>query len=237
MWCLDVLHARLIQQKSVKEYTIIPFGATDVKITKQGPVSRLYAMIFDGSKKFNGVILFRGQLADMVKDIQLYYVYKVKLAKSPSGDNVFLATTFTKFDNGQPIPESVENFIVNYLGIRKITIAETTQNLSRRVGDKFVDEFDMRAIEGVVIRGLSGKRASGTDWALYVVTDGSVVEDTITPEGYIVPAQFTVWIPSFMMKYAEESKLLLIGTISLSDKEPQMNAIYVHPIVAIPLQR
>jgi len=148
MWCLDVLHARLIQQKSVKEYTVIPFGATDVRMTKQGPVSRLYATIFDGNKRFNGVILFRGQMADMVKDIQLYYAYKVKLAKSLGGDNVFMATTFTRFDDGQPIPESVENYIANYLGIKKITIAETAQNLSRRIGDKFVDEFDLRVIEG-----------------------------------------------------------------------------------------
>jgi hypothetical protein len=40
-----------------------------------------------------------------------------------------------------------------------------------------------------------------------------------------------------MLKYAEDSKLLFVGTIVLADKEPQMNAIYVYPIVSIPIQR
>jgi len=236
-WCLDVLHARLVQQKDVKEYLVIPYGATDVRITRQGPQARLYSLIFiSKEKRINGVIIFRGQLADMVKDIQLYYLYKVKLAKMPTADNVFLATTLTRFDDGQPVPQTVPEFIDSVLGIKKITIADSIKHLSRKV-DKYVDEFDLRAIEGVVIRHASGKRPSGTDWAFYVVTDGSVMEDVITPEGYVVPTQFTVWVPAHMLRYAEDSKLLFVGTIVLADKEPQMNAIYVHPIISIPLQR
>jgi len=237
-WCLDVLHARLVQQKNVREYTVIPYGASDVRITKQGPVARLYAIIVDGNQRVNGVILFRGQLADAVKDVQLYYAYRTKLMRSPSGTNVFVATTFTRFEDGQPLPDTVENFITNYLGIRKILIAESAQNLSRRVGDKFVDEFDLRAIEGVVLRYSTGKRPSGSDWAVYVVTDGSVTDDVITPDGYIIPSQFTVWVPAFMLRYAEDSKLLFVGTLSpTSSREIQMNAIYVHPIVSIPITR
>jgi hypothetical protein len=236
-WCLDVLHARLVQQREVKEYLVIPYGATDVRITKQGPQARVYAIIFiDKEKRVNGVIVFRGQLAEMVRDIQLYYLYKVKLARMPTADNVFLATTLTKFDDGQPIPQPVPEFIQNILGIKKISIAESTKYLSRKI-DKFVDEFDLRAIEGVVIRYATGKRPSGTDWAFYVVTDGSVDQDILTPEGYVIPTQFTVWVPSYMLKYAEDSKLLFVGTIVLADKEPQMNAIYVYPIVSIPIQR
>ncbi len=235
-WCLDVLHARLVQQQLQREYIVIPYGATDVKMTSQGPVARLYAIIvLEGQKRVNGVILFRGQLAEMIKDIQLYYLYKVRLARSPARDNVFHATTLTKFDSGQPISYSVTEFIEKLLGIRKITIAESTKYLSRKI-DKFVDVFDLRYVEGVVIRYSRGKRPSGTEWAFYVITDGSVDQDIITPEGYVIPSQFTVWVPSYMLKYAEDSKLLFLGTIVLRDKEPQMNAIYVHPIISIPLQ-
>jgi hypothetical protein len=238
LWCLDVLHARLVQQKAVREYIVIPYGATDVRMTKQGPQSRLYAITFiERDKKVNSVILFRGQLADIVRDIQLYYAYRVKLAKSPIGDNVFIATMMTKFDNGQPLPQPVPDLIQGLLGIKKIQISDSVYNLSRKV-DKFVDEFDLRAVEGVVLRYATGKRPSGTDWAFYIVTDGSVDQDILTPEGYIIPAQFTVWVPSFMLRYAEDSKLLFVGTLSLtSQKEVQMNAIYVHPIVSIPLTR
>jgi len=236
VWCLDVLHARLVQQRDIKEYMVVPYGATDVRMTKQGPQSRLYAIIADGSRRVNGVIVFRGQLAETVKDVQLYYLYKVKLARSPTSDSLYFATTLTRFDDGQPLPQPVPDFIERYLGVKKITIAESVKYLSRRV-DRFVDEFDLRAVEGVVLRYATGKRASGTDWAFYVITDGSVDEDIITPEGYVVPAQFTVWVPSFMLRYAEDSKLLFVGTITLADKEPQMNAIYVHPIVSIPLTR
>jgi len=237
IWCLDVLHAKLVQQRDIKEYLVIPYGVSDVRNTKQGPQSRLYSLIFlEKSKKINGVIVFRGQNAEMVRNIQLFYLYRVKLAKAPTLDNIFFATTLTKFDEGQPIPQPINEFIENYLGIKKITIADSIKFLSRKI-DNYVDEFDLRAIEGIVIRYAQGKRPSGTDWAFYVISDGSIDQDIITPEGYIIPTQFTVWVPSFMLKYAEDSKLLFIGTISLADKEPQMNAIYVHPIISIPLMR
>jgi hypothetical protein len=234
-WCLDVLHARLVQQRVVRDYKVIPYGAGDVRMTKQGPLSRLYALIFpEEKKKVNGVILFKGAQAEMVRNVRYYYLYNVKLSKPPTADNLFMATTFTTFDDGQPIPHSVPDFIEKFLGVKKITIAESAQHLSRKV-DKYVDEFDLRAIEAVVIRPATGKRPSGTDWGFYVVTDGSVDQDILTPTGYVIPAQFTVWVPPFMMRYAEESKLLFIGTISpSSNKEIQMNAIYVHPIIALP---
>lgn len=236
-YCLDVLYARLVQQKTVREYVVIPFGATDVRQTKQGPQSRLYALVFIDNRRVNSVILFRGQLADMVKDVQLYYAYRTRLMRSPAGDNVFFATTFTEFKNPQPIPQGVPEFIEKVLGVRRVTIAESAQSLSRKI-DKFVDEFDLRLVEGVVLRCMTGKRPSGSEWAFYVITDGSLDDDRIMPDGTVIPSQFTVWVPHFMAKYAEDSKLLFLGTLTTtSSREVQMNAIYVHPVISVPLMR
>jgi len=236
-YCLAVLHARLVQQRTVREYVVVPYGATDVRNTKQGPQSRLYSLIFIDNKRVNGVILFRGQMADVVKDVQLFYAYKVRLMRSPASDNVFVATTFTEFKDPQPIPQSVPEFIERVLGIKRVTIAESGHNLSRKI-DKFVDEFDLRAIEGVVVRYMTGKRPSGSDWAFYVITDESIDHDVLLPDGTVIPSQMTVWVPAFMAKYAEESKLLFVGTLTTaSTREVQMNAIYVHPVISIPVLR
>ena len=152
---------------------------------------------------------------------------------------LYSATNVTKFDNPKPLPVDPVRFLYEYVGVRKIAIADTLRYPSRREqGGKFVDEFDLRAIQGIALRYAKGNRPSGGQWAFYVIADDSVgVDDVVTPEGRIIPSQFTVWVPARFVKYAEESDLLFVGTVDISQPEgmPFMNAISIVPIRARPI--
>jgi hypothetical protein len=239
-YVLEVLTVRYKSQLPTIEVAVIPFGITDIRITPQGPISRIYAILQKRgeSKAQVGVIVNRGQQANLVDEVQLFYLYKsVRLSQFSSDSNVFFSTQLTRFDDPQPFPDDPLS-LLKKIGVVNLKIAETPYKLSKRIGEdsKYVDEFDLRGISGIVVRYNTGKRPSGTDWALYVISDDSVAEEQVTPEGYIVPSQLTVWVPRRFLKYDIDSKIYCVGTLSLSDrKEPFMNAIYVHPIIAKPL--
>lgn len=240
-YSLEVLWVKVASQPPTQEYSVIPFGVTDVRMTSQGPVSRVYALIRKKGegKEEMGVILFKGHLADMVKDVRCLSAYKsVRLAKLRTG-NVYFATSMTKFEGPVTLPIDAYTFFKKHLGVPEIKIAETPYKQSKKV-DKYVDEFDLRIITGIVLRYNFGKRAKTfSDWAVYTISDDSVGgSDVITNEGYIIPSQFTVWIPRQFLLYDVDSKLMFVGTVSITeDKEPFMNAIYVHPIYAKPIVR
>jgi hypothetical protein len=239
-YVLEVLTVRYKSQLPTIEVAVIPFGITDIRITPQGPISRIYAILQKRgeSRAQIGVIVNRGQQANLVDEVQLFYLYKsVRLSQFSSDSNVFFSTQLTRFDDPQPFPDDPLS-LLKKIGVVNLKIAETPYKLSKRIGEdsKYVDEFDLRGVSGIVVRYNTGKRPSGTDWALYVISDDSVAEEQVTPEGYIVPSQLTVWVPRRFLKYDIDSKIYCVGTLSLSDrKEPFMNAIYVHPIIAKPL--
>jgi len=239
-YVLEVLTVRYKSQLPTIEVLVIPFGITDIRITPQGPISRIYAITRKkGDNKTNvSVIINRGHQATLVDEIQLFYLYKsVRLSQFSSEGNVFFSTQLTRFEDPQPLPDDPLS-LLKKIGVTDLKIAETPYKLSKRVGEdeKYVDEFDLSGISGIVLRYNTGKRPSGTDWALYVISDDSVSDEQVTPEGYVIPSQLTVWIPKRFLKYDIDSKIYCVGTLSLSDrKEPFMNAIYVHPIIAKPL--
>jgi hypothetical protein len=239
-YVLEVLTVRYKSQLPTTEYLVIPFGITDVRITTQGLISRIYCIFRKkGETKTKvGVIINRGQQATLIDEVQLFYMYKnVRLSQFSSEGNVLFSTQLTRFDEPQPIPNDPLSLLKS-VGVVNLKIAETPYKLSKRVGEdeRYVDEFDLRGVEGIVLRYNIGKRPSGTDWALYVISDDSVSNEQITPEGYIVPSQLTVWVPKRFLKYDIDSKIYCVGTIVAQEKkEPFMNAIYVHPIIAKPL--
>jgi len=239
-YVLEVLWVRYASQPPTTDVLVIPFGVTDIRVTAQGPISRIYAITRKkGETKTQvSVIVNRGQQASLVDEVQLFYIYKsVKLSQFSSEGNLFFSTPITKFEDPQPIPDDPIS-LLKKVGVIDVKISETPYKLSRRIGEdeKYVDEFDLRGITGIVVRYNTGKRPSGSDWAVYTISDDSVAEEQITPEGYIIPSQFTVWVPKRFLKFDIDSKIYCVGTISLSErKEPFMNAIYVHPIIAKPL--
>jgi len=239
-YVLEVLWVRYASQLPTTEFLVIPFGVTDIRITAQGPISRIYAILRKkGETKTQiGVIVNRGQQATLVDEVQLFYLYKsVRLSQFSSEGNVFFSTQLTKFEEPQPLSDDPLT-LLKRIGVIDLKIAETPYKLSKRVGEdeRYVDEFDLRGISGIVVRYNTGKRPTGTDWAVYTISDDSVSDEQITPEGYIIPSQLTVWVPKRFLKYDVDSKLYCVGTLAISSrKEPFMNAIYVHPIIAKPL--
>jgi hypothetical protein len=119
---------------------------------------------------------------------------------------------------------------------KQITVRESVMYPSN-VNNKYVDEFDLRAIDGIVVRYNYGKRANGTNWAVYSITDMSApAENEVTPDGKIIPSTLTVWVPYQLLKWDKDSEVMVVGTVQIGGNgEPFMNAILVYPIYAIPL--
>lgn len=229
-YCLDLLKIKLLAQPSVKEYIVIPFGITDPIVTKgSGILSRIYIMHKSPeASSFNlGVLVCRGQQASLSEQVQLFTAYRVKM--SPYGSNLFFAGSSTVFQNPQYISQSPLS-LLEKIGVKNVTLNNVHNSLSRREG-KYIDEFDLRGIRGYVLRWNTGKRPSGSNWAVYSINDGTITEDIISPDGKVVPVNFTVWIPHRFLKYDVDSELYFVGTVQTTkDNEVFMNAIYVYPI-------
>ena len=233
-YAIRVFWIRHVAKPPSKEFIVIPFGYVETRISKttNTPISRIYVMLYTEDKKLEkSVIICRGLQADLWKDIELFMVYRVRLF---STDGVLIATNDTEFREPKSLNMDPLDFLRRYVGVKMFKLKDVYKNLSRKQG-QYVDEFDIKAIDAIVIRSATGKRPDGTNWAFYVVSDDSVgPEEEVDEEGRIIPTQFTVWVPSSLAKYAEDSELILYGTVQLNkDNIPFMNAIGlipVHPI-------
>lgn len=208
-YVLELLWVLYAAQPPAEQVIFISLGYTDVRMTQQGPVSRIYGLAkAKGDKSFKrAVIVCKGPQADLIKQVIPLRVYKVKVARVAKADNVFFATNQTQFTDPQPLPLDPIEFITNEVKVPVVKLADAASNMSKRQG-KYVDEFDWRALVGIVVRYNFGTRPSGGKWAVYTVSDDSLTGNYISPEGYIVPTAFTVWVPYDMMKYDVDSKLL-----------------------------
>jgi len=208
-YVLELLWVLYAAQPPAEQIIFISLGYTDVRLTQQGPLSRIYGLAkAKGDKSFKrAVIVCRGPQADLVKQVIPLRVYKLRVARMARADNVFFATSQTQFSEPQPLPVDPLDFIGRELGVPVLRLADVASNLSKKQG-KYVDEFDWRVLVGIVVRYNFGTRPSGGKWAVYTVSDDSLTSNYISPEGYIVPTAFTVWVPFDMMKYDVDSKLL-----------------------------
>ncbi|MCW1309284.1 MAG: hypothetical protein QXP04_01180 [Candidatus Nanoarchaeia archaeon] len=231
-YSIGATQARLCAQPPTEEYLIVPFGITDIRITTKGEQSRIYALVKGkGFEKFvPAPILCRGEKADLVNNIKLFYAYKTRLAKF--FENVYMATSQTTLENSEIVNADPIQVIITHTGAKMITLAQAPLMPSRKIGG-YVDELDLRIIRCYIVRWNTGKRQSGTDWAVYTVTDGTVENVGTTPDGKIIPPTMTVWVPKLFLRYDVESEVYVVGTISFAENEPFMNAIYVHPIHSI----
>ncbi len=233
-YSLRVLYVRVSAQPPTKDFVVIPFGVQDPRMTQGGKVvARVMVYSKVGEKFEKRVILFKDNLTGEVSNVQLFHAYKVSLSEFR---NVFMATTKTKFENPKPIPMEPLKFLIQELGIPLINISQVPHFLSKKQ-DKFVDEFDLRAIRCIITRWNKWARKSGFgEGAVYNVSDDSVNQTHVSDEGIIVPTELTVWTPASQLKYDTESEVVVVGTIDISSSnEPFMNAICVIPIHAKPI--
>lgn len=237
-YAIRVLWVRIAAQPPTKGYIVIPFGIREPRTAKSSGItqSRIYVMVKGLKKRLEKkVIVCKGAFSGLCNDVRLFHAYKTELSAFTT---IFFASSKTKFTNPKPLPVEPTKFLVEHVGASPIKIAKTPYKPSKKdKTGRYTDEFDLRLIKGIVLRYNKGKRADGSDWAVYTVSDESIGKERVTPNGKIIPSQFTVWVPSSMMKYDTESELLFLGTVSLTaEKEPQMNAIAVIPIHAKPIE-
>ena len=236
-YAVRVLTVKVAARPPTTEVVVIPFGVSEPRVSRSSgvPVSRIYVLAKTGEKTYEKrVIVAKERLAELVYEVQLFSVYKVRVFNA---GQVMFAVDETRFGTPQQtLTMDPLVFLEKYIGVKRFKLIDVHKNLSRRQGN-FVDEFDLRGISGIVVDYRKGQRRDGLPYAFYVVSDESVVEDIISEEGKVIPARFTVWIPSFMLKYAVDSEVFFYGTVQVSnDGIPFMNAIGAVPIRARPIE-
>ena len=207
-YVLEVLWVVYAAQPPAETVLFISVGHTDVRITKQGPLARIYGLAKrKGQEKFSrAVIVCRGPQADLVNEVIPFRIYKIKVTSFGKSDNVFFAVNQTRFSDPQPLAMDPLEFITREVGVPVIKLADVANSLSKRQ-DGYVDELDWKGVVGIVIRYNYGTRPTGSRWAVYTISDDSLTSNYISPEGIIVPTAFTVWVPFNMLKYDVDSKL------------------------------
>lgn len=238
-YVIKALWARVLARPPSREVVVIPFGYLEERISKSSgvPVSRIYVLQkVEGTNQWKkNVIVCKERQATLYQDVQLFSVYKVRVFDT---GNILMATDDTKFTEPiQYINMDPVEFLEKAVGVKRFRLIEVHKHVSRRNG-RFVDEFDLHGIDAIVLRYKIGQRPDGTKYAFYVVSDDSIgTEDVIDEEGKIIPAQFTIWVPSTMVKYDVDSELYFYGTVQVdAEGRPYMNAIGVLPIHAKRIQ-
>jgi len=233
-YCIKVIWVRYASAPPSQEYAIIPIGYSEPRMTKQNLlIARILALIKEKDGFEKRTIICRGDKSNVIKDIQLFFGYQVALNYF---NNTYFTVNKTVFENPKLSPIDAFTLLRKQVGVKEVKIAETPFSISRKdEQNKFVDEWDLYMVRGIVVRFAKGIRDDGTQWGLYVLSDDSVAgsQPSLTPDGRIIPNQFAVWTPASQVRFDENSEIAAVGTIGLTDqKEPQMNAVAVLPIHA-----
>jgi len=234
-YAVRILWVEAVSRPPSKEFYVIPFGYTGVRISKSSgvPMSRIYVLQKDGDQWKKNVIVCKEKHAYLYRDIRLFYLYKAKLFDT---GGVLMPNYDTSFNDPKPLNLDPLTLVIKSVGVDVFKLIDVHKHVSRKQNG-FIDEFDIKGLYGIVVRWRKGKRQDGTEYGFYVVSDDSVgLEDTADEEGRIIPAQFTVWIAPELVKYDERSEIFVYGTVSVgSDGVPFMNAYGVIPIHARPI--
>jgi hypothetical protein len=231
---MRVIWVKYASSLPTREYEIIPIGFRAPRRGKKDNVwrSTIYALIRSSDKLEKKTIFATGDQSFLVNQIESFKAYKVRLA-SWGGDRLSV-TNLTKFDTPKLLPINPLDMVKKFLNVREIKIADTPYEISKLKDEKFVDEWDLKLIRGVVLNyGKGGNEETGT-WAFYLISDESATgEDRLTKDGIVIPNRLFVWLPEQLLKYDQDSELAFLGTVTLTtNKEPRFNAISVIPIHA-----
>lgn len=234
-YAIAVLWTRYIGRPPTKNYEVIPVGFSGLRLTRstKTPMSNLFAFVkYGGDTKLKRVVL-RGESAEFYKEIDLYSKYTVKLGEFSKGNDL-IADNRSKFVDPVALKLTPAK-ILEKLKPKRIAIRDAKKFPSRLDSTGYVDALDWRAVRGIIVRNQQGKRADGTDYGVYTLSDSTVdSEPKVTPDGKILRPGLTVWIAPELMIYERESEIDAIGTVQINRKtdEPSMNAYLLIPIHA-----
>jgi hypothetical protein len=225
-----VLYGRHIGRRPVKPYDVIPVGFSPLRVTstKRGMAS-VFALVMEGSHAKLKRIVLMDNAVEKRKDIMLFSLYRVNLGEFSGGD--LLADERSMFESPKALPMKPEE-VLERMGVKRCTIAEAKNNLSRIGKDGFVDQTDWRIIRGLVTRYYKKQREDGTELGVYTIIDETVEDETkVTPGGVIQRPGLTIWVAPELMLYAEESECDFVGALRLSGSgEVVMNCYLIIPI-------
>jgi len=232
-FCMRAIWVKYASAQPSREYEVIPIGIRAPRLSKSDNVwrSQIFALVKKSNELSKAVIFATGKDAFIVENIKCFFGYKVRLAAW--SENRYSVTSLTKFNSPKMLSVDPLKIIKQFLNAREVKIADTPYALSGMKDDKFVDEWDLRLIRGIVLNyGEGGDQDTGR-WAYYIIADETATgEERLTETGIIIPNRMFVWIPPQFLKYDIGSELYFLGTIRLADKEPRMNAISVIPVHA-----
>lgn len=231
-------YAKVINEpKTIELPPSLVFGTSERRKLPDGRwMSRVYILTKIGNTTKPAVIVCMDDQSTLINNVELFCVYN-SLKVSPSfSENLFYATPATTFTS--PTQTNVDAIKIMKTLAKPITISQIPFNPSRTIKVKtvkgereFIDEFDFRLIRGIVLRYNYGIRNDGSEYALYVVADDSVTEETTTTDGVVIPKSLTVWIPKQLLKYGVDSELYFMGVVFIDSRGvPNMNAISIYPI-------
>ena len=223
----------------------IPIGVDCIRVIQKTRVegseaaqpikrSSMLALIqFEGEKAVElKEIVCRGPLAEIVNSVELYKVYQDVVL---SDRGYFLEVNQQTTLNSSAISSLDPLDVIRRLGVRKVKMSEMIDNLSRIDESGYVDRLDLRYFEGIVVRNpRRGEKASGSQYGVYDVSDGTVEDTIVAPDGSaIVQTTISVWCSPRFAVFGEESKLGFLGTLQAGRKDRVvfMNAYYVLPLV------
>ena len=242
VYAIMTFWAKKVARPPTQEITFIPIGYTEERKTKSSgePMCRVYGIYsVDGKKWEKGILVGRGAEAKIWMEVELFTSFKIKVSMGKGG-GLLWAVPETTFENGTPLNLDADGKIqlLKKIGLSIFKLSSVYSNISRVV-DRYVDEWDLKGIYGVVINYRTGTRSDGSKWAWYVISDDSVdSKNNVDEEGNVIPTQMTVWIPSTMLRYGRLSYLFFYGTVQRdSTGMPFMNAIGVIPIVPRELEK
>lgn len=233
-YCMRAIWVKYASAMPTKEFEIIPIGFRAPRRSKSDNVwrSTIYALIKASDKLEKATIFATGKHSFIVENISPFCGYKVRLA-AWAKDRLSV-TNLTKFNSPKLLSVNPIEILKKFLNVKEVKLADTPFEISRMKDEKFVDEWDLKLIRGIVLNfGEGGDEETGR-WAYYIISDDTATgEERMTKDGIIIPNRMFVWVPPQFLKYDRDSELAFLGTITLtSDKEPRMNAISVIPIHA-----
>lgn len=209
---------------------MIPLGWSSEKVSKKGrKVVAVYALTMapSGSTE-KSIILFFDDFANRVSELNLLYVYYITLLRTPGG---YMTADDTELVPEKPVGVDSEE-LYKKLGFRKFELCDIYDNLSARKADGYIDEWDLKYCDAVVIKSSIFKHPkTGAERGVLTVNDASLYKTSVLPDGRVLPSVITVWCPKEFAIYAEGSLVRILGTVTMTnEEEPQINAISVLPV-------
>lgn len=223
-YALDITWNRWTRRLPTKEFTVYPVGLDSPRITSSGdPMCSVYVLTREGKKATLRRVVFKGDYAELVDEIQLFHKYTTQFGQFSGGD--LIVDSRTSFEEPHPTKLTPEN-LLKLLKLKVIRVGEAPKNLSKVGSDGYVDTTDWKVVRSVIARRNKGKRPNGTKWYLFTLSDRTAgTEPVVTPDGNVVNPGLTVWLNERFYGYVDESEVMVFGTIVKRQRTAEMKGL------------